>query len=322
MAALFQKTAQKSEQPKLPKLVVLLGSTASGKTDWSLHFAKEFNGQVISADSRQVFKRMDIGTAKPPGEWRRHGLKKLYMVDDVIHHLVDILDPGKTFTAAEYRDRAIKHIKQVQKEGKTPFLVGGTGLYISSIVDNFQIPRVQPNKKLRSSLEEKSPEALFSLLQTLDPLLAETIDKKNKRRLIRALEVCIFTGEPFSAQRKQGEPLFDVLQIGISVPRETLYSRIEARIDQMIEAGLLQEVEELVKRRYNWKVPSMNGIGYRQFEQYFSGACSLPEVVEMLKRDTKRFARRQHTWFKRDPRIQWYETRDAAADHIHRFLIS
>ena len=309
-----------SEVQKLPKLVVLLGPTASGKTDWSLRLAKKFNGEIISADSRQIYEQMDIGTAKVKGEWRWNGLRKTYYVDDVPHHLVDFLNPGKIFTVAEFRDKALKYTKLAYKEGRVPMIVGGTGLYISAVVDNFTIPRVAPNKKLRKSLSEKNSRELMALLEKLDPAAAGIVDKNNKRRIVRALEVCILTGERFSEQRKKGDCLFDILEIGIDVPREVLYQRINDRVDAMLHAGLLKEVEGLLKQKYGWELPSMNGIGYRQLRDYFEDSMTLAEATGLLKRDTRRYARRQLTWFRRDPRIKWCRKYEEAEQLAVEFL--
>lgn len=311
-------TARKRAQ--LPKLVVIVGPTAAGKTSWSLRLAKKFNGEIISADSRQIYKHMDIGTAKEPGEWKRNGLRRTFFIQDIPHHLIDFLNPGKQFTAAQFRDKAIKYTKLAYKEKRIPIVVGGTGLYVSALVDNLKIPRIGPNKKLRESLEEKSNEELLALLAKMDPEGAKAIDAKNKRRLIRALEVCILSGEPFSEQRRKGEPLFDVLQIGIETERETLYNRINTRVDNMMKAGLVQEIEGLLKKRYSWKLPSMSGIGYRQFKEYVDGTISLEKAVELLKRDTRRFARRQLTWFRRDKRIKWCTSYEQAEGLVEEFL--
>ncbi|PIR04440.1 MAG: tRNA (adenosine(37)-N6)-dimethylallyltransferase MiaA [Candidatus Magasanikbacteria bacterium CG11_big_fil_rev_8_21_14_0_20_39_34] len=308
----------------LQKVVIILGPTACGKTDWSLRLAKTYNGEVVSADSRQIYKKMDIGTAKVIGDWRWNvswnGLRRSYYVEDVPHHLMDFLDPGKSFSSAEFRDRAVKYIKMATRHGKIPFVVGGTGLYISSLVNNFYIPRIPPNKKLRSGLEEKSHEELMELLKRLDKETASNIDQKNKRRIIRALEVSIMTGEKFSRQKKKGEKMFDFLQIGIDVERDILYDRINKRVDAMIEDGLLQEIEALLKQKYSWKLPSMSGIGYRQFQLYYDGEQSLEKTVELLKRDTRRYARRQLTWFRRDKGIVWCKSYEEAEALVQKFL--
>ncbi|NCO04596.1 MAG: tRNA (adenosine(37)-N6)-dimethylallyltransferase MiaA [Candidatus Magasanikbacteria bacterium] len=308
----------------LPKLVVLLGPTASGKTGLSLQLAKQFDGEIISADSRQIYKKMDIGTAKALGEWHLafgwSGPRRTYFVEDVPHHLVDFLNPGKRFTVAQFRDKAIKYGKMAHQAGKIPMIVGGTGLYISSIVDNLYIPRVPPNKALRESLEQKTTEELMQLLSSMDPVAVQTIDVKNKRRIIRALEVCIFTGESFSGQKKKGTPVFDILQLGIRVDKETLYQRIDTRVDQMVQDGLEEEIRGLLKQKYSWDLPSMSGIGYRQFRAYIEGIQSFEDAVAELKRDTRRFAKRQSTWFKRDKRIIWVDTYDEAVALATQFL--
>jgi tRNA dimethylallyltransferase len=314
-----------SRKSSLPKLIVLLGPTASGKTSWSLDVAKKIEGEIISADSRQIYKRMDIGTAKEPGDWKwRTGWnqlpRKTYMIDDVPHHMMDFLDPGKRFTVAEFREKALKYVKMSHANKRVPMVVGGTGLYIQSLVDNFSIPKVAPNQKLRDGFGEKTTEELVLLLTQLDPAGAVSIDTNNRRRLIRALEVCIFTGVPWSEQQKKGEQLFDTLQIGIRVERNVLYNRINMRVDDMMKQGLLEEVEALVKRGYPWHLPSMSGVGYRQFRGYLDGSKTLDETIELLKRDTRRYARRQLTWFRRDKRVVWCDSLAEAQEHVQTFL--
>jgi tRNA dimethylallyltransferase len=308
------------ENKSLPKIVVICGPTASGKTDWSLHLAKKYNGEIISADSRQIFKKMSIGTAKVVGEWSWKGFRRTYFVDDIPHHLVDFLDPGKTFTVAEFRDKALKYIKMALKNRRVPIIVGGTGLYIDSIVNNFHIPKVAANSKLRASLENKTLPELVTWLQKLDPVGAKKIDLNNKRRLIRALEVTMVTGVPFSAQKKLGEKLFDVLEIGVEVPREILYNNIDKRIDQQLETGLLEEIEKLLKQKYSWDLPSMSGIGYRQFKDYFAGKATLAEAITLLKIDVKHYAKRQLTWFKRNTNIKWVKSLPEADEFVDNFL--
>jgi len=310
----------RQENRKLPKLIVILGSTTCGKTSWSIRLAKKINGEIISADSRQIYKKMTIGTAKSPGEWKRNGIRRTYYIEDVPHHLIDFLDPGKFFTVAEFRDKAIKYAKMAHANARIPIVAGGTGLYIHSVVDNLQIPRVPPNRKLRKSFEEKTPSELLTWLENLDSKTAQSVDPKNKRRIIRALEVCILSGEPFSAQQKKGESIFDTLQIGIEVPREVLYERIDNRVDEMIQQGLVEEVRNLLRQKYSWSLPSMSGIGYRQFKKYFEGIDELDEVIRKLKRDTRRYAKRQASWFKRDPRIKWCLEYEEAERSVVEFL--
>ena len=310
----------RQENSKLQKLVVILGPTAAGKTSWSLQLAQHFGGEIISADSRQVFKKMNIGTAKVPGEWKWNGLRRTYLVEDIAHHLIDFLDPGKSFTLTQFRDLAVKYIKLAHKQNHIPLLVGGTGLYIQSVVDNYIIPKVPPNKKLRKSLEEKSLKDLHDLLKKMDPDAAKVIDAKNKRRLVRALEVCIFTGEPFSKQKLKGEQLFNVLLIGIDVPREILYQRIDLRVDNMIEEGLVQEIKSLIKQKYSWELPSMNGVGYKELRSFIENRGTLEESIEMLKKNTRRLARKQMTWFRKDTQIEWVTTYEQAKNRIEEFL--
>lgn len=304
-----------------PKLIVLLGPTGSGKTEWGLRLAKKFNGEIISADSRQIYQKMSIGTAKPQtGVWVAEGEQWIYLVDGIRHQLVDFLDPGRQFTVAQFCDLAVQHINGAIKRGCQPLVVGGTGLYLQALVDNYAIPRIPPHKKLRRSLEEKSAAALLQLLEALDPAAMARIDRHNKRRIIRAIEVSILSGEPFSGQQSRGAPLFDTLKIGIDIAREELYHRIHERIDRMMAAGLLAEVQSLVRQKYGWNLPSMSGIGYRQFRPYLEGTATLEQVVNSLKRDTRHFARRQMTWFRRDSEIHWRQRYEQAEELAGRFL--
>mgnify|MGYP001610782170 CR=1 FL=1 len=311
---------KKSTDKPLPKLVVVTGPTAAGKTEWGLRLAKKFKGEIISADSRQIYTKMDIGTAKPQGEWRTRGQHRAYFVDGVRDHLVDFLDPGKQFTVVEFRDLVMKHINACARRDHRPFVVGGTGLYIQALVENYTIPRIPPNRKLRRSLEQKDTADLVQLLQILDADAAAKIDRRNKRRVIRALEVCILSGEPISAQQMRGEPIFDTLKIGVQIDREELYKRIDKRIEVMVRQGLLGEVQSLVRQRYAWELPSMSAMGYRQFRPYLEGKATLETVVEHLKRDTRHFARRQFTWFRRDKEIQWCKTYAQAERLVKKFL--
>jgi len=310
----------RAETSVLPKVVVLVGPTTSGKTEWGLKLAQKFNGEIICADSRQIYRYMTVGTAKPRGEWRFSGLRRVYYIDNIPHYLIDFLNPGKTFTAAEFRDRAMKHIKAITRAGKLPIIVGGTGLYIEALTNNYSIPRVPPNKKLRAGFEEKTTAELISWLGQFDPDAAASIDPHNKRRIIRALEVCILSGKQFSKQKKKGDPLFNVLKLGISVSREELYARIDTRVDMMITDGLEKEVRYLVKQKYGWNLPSMSGIGYRQFKSYIDHKITLEEAIANLKQDTREYAKRQLTWFKRDHEIQWCTNLGEAEKKISDFL--
>jgi len=303
---------------KLPKIVVVLGPTASGKTDLGIFLAKKFNGEIISADSRQVYKKMDIGTAKPEGVWQGDA----YMVEGVPHYMLDIIDPDTEFSLADYKKQVEEKIADILNRGKLPIIVGGTGLYIWSIVDNLDIPKVAPNKELRDVLEKKDLEDLVEQLKKEDPETVTKIDLKNPRRVVRALEVAILSKDSFVKQRNKYEPKYEVLQIGLNWSREELNEKINIRVEMMIKGGLVDEVKELEKEGYDWKLPSMSGIGYKQIGYYLRGEMSLPEAVELLKKDTRRYAKRQMTWFKRGARINWVEKKDviAAEQLIQKFL--
>jgi len=300
---------------KFPKIIVICGPTASGKTDLSIALAKKFNGEIINADSRQIYKEMDIATAKP----ELIVYEGKIMVDGVEHYLLDVVNPDENFTLSDYKEQTQKAIKNILKKGKVPFLVGGTGLYIWSIVDNLEIPRVEPNLALRKELEDKTPEERLALLKENDPESYDKIDLNNSRRVIRALEVVLSTGESFLKQQKKGKPFLNVLQLGIKIDKENLYDRINRRCEQMIESGLVQEAKKLAQK-YSWELPSMSGIGYRQMRDYIEGKMVLDEALEWLKQDTRHYAKRQMTWFKRDERIHWVENERQAEKLISDFL--
>lgn len=303
---------------KLPKIIVILGPTASGKTDLGLALAKQFGGEVVSADSRQVYRQMDIGTAKPVGKWQ--GEK--YMVEGIPHHLVDIINPGVDFSLADFKARAIETIKDILQRKKLPIVVGGTGLYIWAIIDNLDIPNTKPNIELRQELEQKSLPELVAMLQEIDPDTVQKIDIKNPRRVLRALEVAISSGQSFFAQRTKSNPLFEALQIGIDIPKEELHKRIDVRVDKQMQDGLLEETQKLIEAGYSWDLPSMSGIGYRQIGYYLKGEMALPEAIAILKSDTKKYAKRQMTWFKRDKRVCWlpYTELAKAEEFVKDFL--
>lgn len=305
---------------KLPKIIVILGPTASGKTDLSLSLAKKYNGEVVSADSRQVYKKMDIGTAKTKGEWTNK--KRMFVVDGIPHHLIDIVNPDIDFSLADFKKMAIDSINDILDRDRIPIVVGGTGLYIWALVDNLDIPKTQPDNKLRAQLETKSLAELVSMLTEKDPDSAKIVDLKNPRRVIRALEVVMSTGQSFFDQRTKSSPLFEVLQIGLDVSKEDLFIRINERVDKQIEAGLVEEVRHLVSDGYSWNLPSMSGIGYRQIGLYLKGEKTLAESIEILKQDTRQYAKRQMTWFKRDKRICWVKNIEEAEKLVEQFIIS
>lgn len=298
---------------KKPKLIVILGPTASGKSGLAIKLAKKFNGEIISADSRQIYQEMNIGTAKPTK-------KELKTIP---HHLIDIKNPNQNYTLAQYKNDAIKAIDKVIKRGKIPFLVGGTGLYIDAVVNNLEIPRVKPNQKLRKQLEKeietKGLKFLFDKLVALDPESAYIVDPNNPRRVIRALEITLLTNKPFSQQRKKGEPLFDALKIGISILPEKLKKRIYKRVDLMIKKGLAKEAKNLLIK-YTSKPIAFDAIGYREIIDYFKGKINFEEATNLIKTNTWRFAKRQLTWFRKDKNIRWISSKKQAGKLIKNFL--
>jgi len=290
------------------KLIVILGPTASGKTNLAIGLAKKFNGEIVSADSRQIYKEMNIGTNKPTKE----------ELKEIPHHLIDIIKPDKEFNVVLYKDLAIKAIEKIRKKKKLPFLVGGTGLYIWAVVENIDFPRVPPNKSLRKKLEKKTTKELFEIYKKLDPQGAKMIEKENKRRLIRAIEVCRATKSSFWEERKKKPPLFEVLEIGIKLPKKELEKRIEKRTIKMIKDGLEKEAQSLFKKYKGH--PSLETIGYQEWKDYFEGKIDKAEVIRRIIKNTKKYAKRQMTWFKRDKKIHWITNQKEAEKLIKNFL--
>lgn len=298
----------------MKRLVVIVGPTAVGKTDLAMNLAQTFNGEVASADSRQVYRYADIGTAKPSAEERAL----------VPHHLVDVVDPDDDFSLAMYQKAAYRALEDIEERGKSAFLVGGSGLYVQAVTAGFRIPEIGPNHGLRRMLEEKAANgggmALYSELQRVDPDAAGRIDPRNVRRVVRALEVCHATGLPFSTLKTK-EPRFRSLMVGLTTSREDLYRRIDERVDRMIERGLVQEVQALVERGYSPDLPSLSGLGYRQIAQYLQGEVALDEVVQRIKHETHRFARHQYAWFRPgDQSIHWFDVRDAIEEPVQALV--
>ena len=297
-------------------LVVIVGPTAVGKTHLALRLAGEVGAEIVSADSRQVYRGMDVGTDKPTAEERQR----------VPHHLVDIVNPDEEFTLARYQDLAYAAIDDVLARGKVPFLVGGTGLYIKAVMEGWNIPRVRPNEALRTELyqeaEVKGGEALHARLHQVDPVAAEKIDPRNVRRVIRALEVYLETGRPISELQRRRPPPYRVLQIGLTMARAALYRRIDQRVDRMIERGLVEEVRGLVEQGYGYELPAMSGLGYRQIGCYLRGEISLEEAIRLIKRDTRRFVRQQYNWFRLDDEgIRWFQALDDPYERIKGVIL-
>lgn len=282
-----------------PKLLVITGPTGVGKTEFAVSLASRLGGEIISADSRQVYRGMDIGTAKPT--------KK--QLSRTKHHLIDVADPDETFNLQNYQELAYAAIDKVRESGKKPILVGGTGLYIQAVVDGLKIPRVPPDENLRKELESFNAADLVARLEKIDPESVKVIPPQNKRRLIRAIEVTELTGQPFSVLGRKFHRRYETLQIGLTAPREELYRRADRRVDQWIREGWENEVKSL-RSKYPETLPSMSSLGYRQMGMYLDGKIGLEEAVRRVKFDIHGFIRRQMTWFRRDNRIFWYDTTD------------
>lgn len=288
------------------KLIVILGPTASGKSKIAVKLAKKFNGEIISADSRQVYRGLDIGTGK---------ITKKEM-QSIPHHLLDIALPNKIFTVTRYKKLALKAINKIFKKKKIPILCGGTGFYIQAVIDGIIIPEVEPDWKIREKLEKETAEELFKKLKKLDPKRAKIIERKNKRRLIRALEIIIKTKKSVPLVRKKPLP-YPVLMLGIKIEKENLESAIRKRVEKMFRMGLEKEVENLIKK-YGW-VPALQTIGYQEWEEYFTGRLDKKEVRDLIILHTKQFAKRQMTWFKRDKRICWIKKQPEAEKLVKKW---
>ena len=282
-------------------ILVIVGPTAVGKTQLSLELAQELTGEIVSADSMQVYRGMNIGTAKPTTAEQQL----------VPHHLIDIRDPDQLFNAADFVSLAELAIKDIASRGKVPIVSGGTGLYIDALVDGFLFPDSKADPKLRRELRiraSKEPEALYKELERVDPQSAKRLHPNDLRRIVRALEVYYRTGEPISAlQQKaaQAEKPYDPLFIGLTRNRPELYERINQRVDQMLTQGLVEEVKQLIEH-YPHQPTALQALGYKEIVWYLKGNMSLEEAVEILKRDTRRYAKRQLSWFRRNTRIHWF----------------
>jgi tRNA dimethylallyltransferase len=295
-------------------IIAIVGPTATGKSALAIELALALGGEIVSADSRQVYRYMDIGTAKPSREDRAK----------VSHYLVDIIDPNENFTLATYQELAFKAIADIQGRNKLALLVGGSGLYVRAVTGGLGIPKVAPDPELRRKLEQRvaqeGHQTLYSELQKIDPQAAEKIDSRNVRRVIRALEVCITAGVPFS-QLKQSSPELPTLTIGLTTSREDLYKRIDSRVDDMIERGLVDEVQSLLDRGYPPELPAMSGLGYKQIVAHLKGETALDEAIQRIKYETHRFARNQYAWFRpKDEHIHWFYIRNEPLDSMRSLI--
>lgn len=289
------------------KLVVIIGPTAVGKTELSIKLAEQFEGEIISGDSMQVYRGMDIGTAKA----EPHQLAR------VPHHLIDIISPAEEYSVAIFQESATRLITEINQRGRLPFLVGGTGLYIESVTHRFQFAQSAQDPELRERLqrmaESEGVEALHARLAAVDPITARRLHPNDVKRVIRALEIYESTGYKMSdyQHRAQQSP-YDLLMIGLTMEREKLYQRINQRVDQMIEAGLVEEVRGLLDQGYDASLVSMQGLGYKELIPYLYGEITLEKAIHDIKQRTRHFAKRQLSWFRRMKEIQWFDLTDPA----------
>lgn len=296
---------------KKQPVIAILGPTAVGKTLISIPLAERFDGEIVSIDSRLIYRGMDIGTAKPTLQERER----------VTHHLIDVTDPDDTWNLAKYSDAALNVIHDIHGRGKVPFLVGGTGQYLRAILEGWTPPPSAESPALREKLEaiaaDEGHTVLHRQLQEVDPASAERIDPRNVRRVIRALEIFHTTGKPASLQREKNPPPFEILRIGLTLPRAELYQRIDQRIDLMIEVGWVEEVQELIDSGYSPDLPSLSAIGYAQLAAYIYGEIDLSSAIVEIRRLSRQFVRRQGNWFKaEDPEIQWFDAASGVEEQI------
>lgn len=283
-----------------PKVIVIIGPTASGKTALSIELAKRIGGEIVSADSMQIYKHMNIGTAKPT----------LEEMSGIIHHMIDIANPDESFNVAKYKKMAEEKIDGIVKKGKLPIIVGGTGLYINFLINGIEFSEIENDfdyrNELQKRIENEGIECLYNELAKIDPESAKKIDKENVRRVIRALEIYKITGKTKSLLDKESinDLKYDYVIFGLDINREVLYERINMRVDNMINNGLIEEVQKLVN---NYKISNtaIQGLGYKEVIEYLNNNIEYNDMIEKLKMETRRYAKRQITWFKRDKRIKW-----------------
>lgn len=299
-------------------LVAIVGPTAVGKTEISIEVAKRINAEIISADSMQIYRYMDIGTAKPSETDR----------DKVRHYMIDIVDPDDEFSVADFQFMAKQCLTKIYANGKIPLIVGGTGLYVNALCYNYVFPRFDKDEKLRHKLkmlaEKKGNQFLHNKLFQIDPVSAQKIHPNNLRRVIRAIEVYVKTKKPFSyyeyKTKNQSVP-YNLVIIGLTRPRKELYQRINERVLLMVKKGLIKEVKNLLEMGFSKNLNSMQGLGYREIVSYLEGEITLKEAVELIARNTRRFAKRQYTWFKRDKNIIWLDVSSKSKDECVREII-
>lgn len=299
-----------------PKIVVILGPTASGKSDLAIHLARKFNGEIISADSRQVYRGMDIGTGKVPGAWSmKHGA---FISEKIPHYLIDIVSPRTDYNVAKFKKGAEKAIDNILQRGKLPIICGGTGFWIATVVDNISFPEVKPDLNLRRYLHTKSTVELFRILNKLDSIRATNIDRNNPARLIRAIEIAKSLGKV--PPHKPQTPKYESLQIGISLPKIQLQKNIRLRLQKRLRQGMVAEVRKLHQGGVNWKRLEAFGLEYRWIARFLQEKIFRREMEENLYFDIIHYAKRQMTWFHRDKRIHWMHDRKKTEIAVKKFI--
>jgi tRNA dimethylallyltransferase len=304
------------------KLIVVLGPTASGKSDLAIGLAKKFNGEIISADSRQVYRGMDIGTGKVP---RDKKLTKFdfvsfseYLYRGIPHYLLGVASPKRRFTVAQYKKLAQKAIKNILAKGKIPIICGGTGFYIDALLGNITISEVKPDTKMRAKLEKIATNKLYKLLQKLDSRRAKNIDRFNRRRLIRALEIIYKTGKPIP--NIKNNPVYDVLYIGIKKSPQELKKLIAARLQKRLKQGMIAEVKKLRREGVSWKRLDDMGLEYRWVARFLQNKISREEMLSRLQKEIEHYAKRQMTWFNKNKKILWVGNKIKAENAVKEFL--
>ena len=302
-----------------PKVLVVVGPTASGKTALGVALAQKLNGEIISADSMQIYKYMNIGTAKVTAE----------EMQGIPHHLVDCVLPNEEFSVAKFKEMALDAIETILAKGKLPIVIGGTGLYINSLTLPWDFQKKDSDEEIRWRLTAEAEilgrEALYERLKSVDPATAEIVHPNNLNRVIRALEIYELTGKPksyFDEETKKKEVPYDYVILGLDWEREILYNRINRRVDLMIGDGLIDEAKMLIERGYDWNLTALKAIGYKELKPYLEGESALEEVVTVLKRDSRHYAKRQMTWFRKDDRIHWLKMSEdkELASQLHESL--
>jgi len=291
-----------------PPLVAIVGPTGVGKTRLGIALARQLGGEIVNADSRQVYREMNIGTAKPtPAEQAA-----------ARHHLIDVVHPDEPFSLALYVRMAAGAIADITARGRLPLLVGGTGQYVTAILEGWQVPEVPPQPELRARLEAEAhasgAPALHARLAAVDPQAAANIDANNLRRIVRALEVYETTGLPISQLQRREPPPYTIKTLWLSLPRERLYPRIDDRVDAMMAAGLVDEVAGLLQRGYDWSLPAMSSLGYKEFRPFFEHGAPLADCVQRLKWNTHAFVRKQDMWWRRLPNARQLDADGVMSD--------